>query len=105
MLQVLAINGNLASMISLLPMLLIFGGMIFFMNRSQKKKQKKEEEQRNNVQIGDEIVTIGGWVVKVVSIKDDCFIVESPVDHSKQMIKKWALSANNTVHEETADKK
>lgn len=97
--------GGTGSILYMLFMVAIFGGIIFFMNRSQKKKQKKEEEQRNNVQIGDEIVTIGGWVVKVVSIKDDCFIVESPVDHSKQMIKKWALSSNNTIHEETADKK
>lgn len=93
------------SILYMLFMLAIFGGIIFFMNRSQKKKQKKEEEQRNNVQIGDEIVTIGGWVVKVVSIKDDCFVVESPIDHSKMLLKKWALSANNTIHEETADKK
>ncbi len=86
---------------SMILMLVIFGGMLFFMNRSQKKKQKKEEEQRESVQIGDEIVTIGGFVVRVVSIKDDFFIVESPADHSKFKIKKWALSANNTVHEET----
>ena len=36
----------MGSLITLLPMLLIFGGMIFFMNRSQKKKQRKEQEQR-----------------------------------------------------------
>ena len=86
---------------SLIAMLVVFGVMIFFMNRSQKKKQKKEEQQRESVQVGDEIVTIGGLVVRVVSIKDDFFIVESPADHSKMKIKKWALSSNNTVHEET----
>lgn len=89
------------TIISYAIILLVFGGMIFFMNRSQKKKQKKEEEQRNNVQVGDEIVTIGGFVVRVVSIKDDSFVVESPVDHSKMQLMKWALSANNTVHEES----
>lgn len=78
----------------------VFGAIIFFMNRSQKKKQKQEEEQRNNVKPGDEIVTIGGFVVRVISIKDDYFIVESPADHSKMQLKKWALSANNTVHDE-----
>ncbi len=86
--------------ISLLPMILIFGGMIFFMNRSQKKKQKKEEEQRNSIQVGDEIVTIGGFVFRVVSIKDDHFVVESLADHSKNKVMKWALSTVNTIHEE-----
>lgn len=86
--------------LSLFMMVAVFGGMLFFMNRSQKKKQKKEEEQRESVQVGDEIVTIGGFVVRVVSIKDDHFVVESPADHSKFKIMKWALSANNTVHDE-----
>ena len=79
----------------------IFGAIIFFMNRSQKKKQKQEEEQRNSVKPGDEIVTIGGLVVRVISIKDDYFVVEPLADHSKMQIKKWALSSNNTVHEES----
>lgn len=84
---------------SLIIMLVIFGGMIFFMNRSQKKKQKKEQQQRDSVQVGDEIVTIGGFVVRVISVKEDHFIVESPADHSKMKVMKWALSQNNTVHD------
>lgn len=87
-------------LITMIPMLLIFGGMIFFMNRSQKKKQKKEEEQRNSVQVGDEIVTIGGFVFRVISVKDDHYIVESPADHSKNKVMKWALSSVNTIHED-----
>ena len=84
---------------SMILMLVIFGGMIFFMNRSQKKKQKKEQEERDSVQVGDEIVTIGGFVVKVISVKEDHYIVESPADHSKMKLMKWALSSNNTVHD------
>lgn len=89
-------------MLTLLPMILIFGGMIFFMNRSNKKKQRKEQEVRDSVQVGDEIVTIGGWVVRVISIKEDHFIVESPADHSKMKLMKWALSTINTVHDTPA---
>lgn len=92
----------MASYVSMILMLVIFGGMIFFMNRSQKKKQKKEQEQRDNVQVGDEIVTIGGFVVRVISVKEDHYIVESPADHSKMKVMKWALSSNNTVHDESA---
>ena len=88
--------------ISMIVMLAIFGGMMFFMNRSQKKKQKKEQEERDSVQIGDEIITIGGLVVKVISVKEDHYIVESPADHSKLKVMKWALSTNNTVHDTAA---
>ncbi len=79
-------------------MFAILGGMMFFMNRSQKKKAKKEEEIRNSVQVGDEIITIGGFLFRVVSIKDDSFVVESPADHSKSIVKKWALSSVVTEH-------
>lgn len=90
----------MSTLIMYVAVFAIFGGIMYFMNRSQKKKQKKEEEIRESVQIGDEIVTIGGFVARVVSIKDDCFIIESPADHSKMKVKKWALSVNNTEHEE-----
>lgn len=90
------------NIISMVLMLVIFGGMIFFMNRSQKKKQRKEQEQRDSVQVGDEIVTIGGFVVRVISIKEDHFVVESPADHTKMKIMKWALSSNNTEHDAPA---
>ena len=86
-------------LVSYILMFVIFGGLIFFMNRSQKKKQRKEQEQRDSVQVGDEIVTIGGFVVRVVSVKEDSFVVET-ADHSKMVVKKWALSSNNTVHDD-----
>ena len=79
-------------------MFAILGGMMFFMHRSQKKKAKKEEEIRNSVQVGDEIITIGGFHVRVISIKDDEFVVESLADHTKSVVKKWALSVVVTEH-------
>lgn len=87
-------------LVSYLLMFVIFGGLIFFMNRSQKKKQRKEEQLRDSVQVGDEIITIGGLVVRVISVKEDVFVVESPADHSKFTLKKWALSSNNTIHDD-----
>ena len=53
---------------------------------------------RNNIQMGDEILTIGGIYGKVVSIKDDSLIIESSVDHSKIRIAKWAIQSNLTIH-------
>ncbi len=73
--------------------------MYFIMIRPQRKKQKKEEQMRNNIQMGDDILTIGGIHGKVVSIKDDSLVIESPVDHSKIKIAKWAIQANLTIHD------
>ena len=64
-------GGNGSGFMSMLPMLaiyaLIFGAMWFFLIRPQKKKQKEEKKMRENLQIGDEIVTIGGIHGKVIS--------------------------------------
>lgn len=77
----------------------------FILIRPQKKKQKEEQKLRDSIQVGDEILTIGGIYGKVVSIKDDSLVIESSADHSKLKIARWAVSQNLTVHEDTASAK
>ena len=93
---------------SLLPMILIyailFGALYFFMIRPQKKKQKEEKKMRENLQVGDEIVTIGGIYGRVISLKDDTIVIESLSDHSKITIARWALQSNLTVHDDVPAK-
>ena len=71
--------------------------------------EEKAEGRRKHAQQRadrDEIITIGGFYGRVISIKEDALTIESPVDHSKQNIAKWAVQTNLTVHEEpAADKK
>lgn len=90
-------------LLSMLPMLgitaVMFVVLYFVMIRPQRKKQKEEEKMRNNIQIGDEILTIGGFYFRVVSIKEDSLVVESVSDHSKQKIARWAIQQNMTIHE------
>ncbi len=73
--------------------------MYFIMIRPQRKKQKKEEEMRNKVQIGDEILTIGGFYGRVVALKEDSFIIECGPDRAKLRVAKWAMQQNFTAHE------
>ena len=89
--------GGIAPIITLVAMVVIF---YFFIMRPQKKKQKEEEKMRNNLQIGDEIVTIGGIHGKIVSLKEDSFVLESIVDKSKMKFERWAIQQNLTVHDE-----
>ena len=52
-------------------MLVLFGILIFmwfFAGRNQKKREKEAAELKKNIEIGDEIVTIGGIVGIVVGI-------------------------------------
>lgn len=82
----------------------IFGAMYLFLFRPQKKKQKEEKKMRENLQVGDEIVTIGGIYGRVISLKEDTIVIESLSDHSKITIARWAMQANNTVHDDVPSK-
>ena len=92
---------NYMPIIMLVVMIAIF---YFFIMRPQKKKQKEEEKMRNNLQIGDTILTIGGVYGKIVSLKEDSFVIESIVDKSKIKFARWAIQQNLTVHDEDEKK-
>jgi preprotein translocase subunit YajC len=51
---------------------------------------------RSSLQVGDMITTIGGIVGKVVSIKDEKFVIETGADQVRIEFAKWALSTNET---------
>ena len=78
--------GGLGALMPILMMVLMFGVLWFFMIRPQKKKQKEEAKMRDNLQPGDEIMTIGGFYGRVISVKEDSIVIESVVDRSKQKI-------------------
>ena len=82
-------------------MLLIFVVVMYFvMIRPQRKQQKQEAKMRADLQIGDEIITIGGIYGRVVSLKDDSIVIESSGDRSKLQVTRTAVAQNLTVHDE-----
>ena len=95
--------------ITFLPLILIFVAFWFFLIRPQKKKDQKVAEMRKNVAAGDEIVTIGGVVGKVLSVKDDSIVIYCGSDKTKMEFKKWAVSEvtkkNDRPVKETAEVK
>lgn len=78
--------------------------MYFLMIRPQRKKQKEEKKMRENLQVGDEVVTIGGIYGRVISLKEESMVIESKSDHSKLTIARWALQQNLTIHDDTPKK-
>ena len=81
---------------------LVIGALWFFMMRPQSKKRKKEEKMRKNLQVGDDITTIGGIMGKVISIKEetDSLVIETGVDRSKVRVKRWAVASCDTIHDD-----
>ena len=56
---------------------------------------------RNNLQVGDEVITAGGIIGRVVSVREDTVVIETGGDRSKVRIKRWAIQSNETVHDDT----
>ena len=89
------------SMFSILILVLLFAVMYFLMIRPQKKQEKEIANMRNNLQVGDEITTIGGIIGKIVSIKDETIMIETGHDRTKIRFLKSAVRSVD-VHAEDA---
>jgi preprotein translocase subunit YajC len=85
--------GGASTIIMLLVMVAIF---YFMLIRPENKRKKDAEQMRSSLQVGDMITTIGGIVGKVVSIKDEKFVIETGADQVRIELAKWALSTNET---------
>ncbi len=79
------------SLLSILMIVGLFAIMYFFMIRPQKKQEKKDAEMRANLEVGDEVTTIGGIIGKVVSIKEETFVLETTKDKTKIRFLKGAV--------------
>lgn len=87
-------NSANAGGMSIIMMVVFMAIMYFVMIRPSDKKRKQEEQMRNSLQIGDELITIGGIKGRVVSIKDDeSFILETGPDRTRIQFQKWAISS------------
>ncbi len=63
----------------------------FFGIRPQKKQEQAMAQMRDNLQVGDEITTIGGVIGKIVSIKEETMIIETGRDHTRIRFLKSAV--------------
>ncbi len=99
-----AANGGGSFILMIVIYVAIFAALYFFLIRPNSKKKKEEAELRNNLEIGDEITTIGGIIGRVVAIKEDedSIIIETGSDRNKMRMKRWAISSINTVKENAA---
>ena len=80
-------------LVSQMAILLVFIALMYFvLIKPQKKKDQEVQEMRSNVQVGDEIVTIGGICGRIVKTKEDSVVIQVGADKTKFEVKKWAIS-------------
>ena len=83
------LGGGMA--LPMIAMVLSLVVMWWFTSRSQKKKDKEAQDMRDSIQIGDEVTTIGGIIGKVVSVKDETFVLETTKDRTHIRFLKAAI--------------
>lgn len=75
-----------------ISIVLLVAVFYFFMIRPERKRKKQAEELRSSISVGDDIVTIGGMMGKVVSVSDEALVFETSEDRVRIEVKKWAIS-------------
>lgn len=95
-----AINSTYYTLIWLVIMIAIF---YFLLIRPQKKKEKEDRVMRNALSAGDHIVTIGGFVGRVLAVKDDEVTFETGSDRTKMTVKKWAIQTRQSAEDAKKD--
>lgn len=92
-----SIQSILLTMVPLVLMIVIF---YFLLIRPEKKRAKKEKEMRENIQVADEVVTIGGIIGRVISVKEDTVLIETGSDRNKIRVLRTAIAENRTAHDD-----
>ena len=91
--------GTIISTFALPVLLLVF--LYFIMIRPQQKQDKATREMQKNLQVGDEVVTIGGIVGIVLRVEENTntVILETGSDRLKIRMMQDAIKENVTARE------
>ncbi|HUO09863.1 MAG TPA: preprotein translocase subunit YajC [Phycisphaerae bacterium] len=84
-----------AGVVQFAPLILIVLAFYLFMFRGQKKTEKTRKEMLAQMKKGDEVMTIGGMVARVVSIDDDEVVLK--IDESANVKARYKKSAIQQV--------
>ena len=87
----------------IIMIVVLFAAMYFLMIRPQKKQEKQVNDMRNNLQVGDEITTIGGIIGKIVSIKEETITIETSHDRTKIRFLRSAVRCVDVKAEDAQD--
>src|SRR3954452_1904881 len=91
-LQATAVPGS--SLLSFLPILLIFGIFYFLLFLPMQKQRKQQQKMLTSLQNGNTVVTSGGIVGTIVAIDgDDTLVLRVKPDNIKLQVARSAVSS------------
>jgi preprotein translocase subunit YajC len=70
-------GGGFGGIMQLLPILLIIAVFYVLLIRPQQKRQKQLQETIASLKIGDRVITTGGVIGVIITVKDTSFLIRS----------------------------
>jgi len=70
-------QGGLGALGGLLPMVLIIAVFYMLLIRPQQKRQRQLQETISQLKIGDRVVTTGGVIGTITTVRDTSFLIRS----------------------------
>ncbi len=70
-------GGGLGALTGLLPMILIIAVFYMLLIRPQQKRQRQLQETISQLKAGDRIVTTGGVIGTITTVRDTSFLIRS----------------------------
>ena len=89
-------QGGLGALSGLLPMVLIIAVFYMLLIRPQQKRQKQLQETISQLKAGDRVVTTGGVIGTITTVRDTSFLIRS----AEKSIIEIARSAVAGIEEE-----
>lgn len=69
-------SGGASMVFTIVWLVVLFGIMYFLMVRPQKKEQKRIQTMLSNMEVGDSVVTTGGFYGVIIDMTEEDVIVE-----------------------------
>ncbi|MDY6065692.1 MAG: preprotein translocase subunit YajC [Finegoldia sp.] len=86
-------------LVMVLPFIMVLAVMYFLMIRPQQKQQKRLLEMRESLRVGDNVITAGGIVGKIVRVTDDYVTLETADTTKIEFLKTSVVSKVTTKKE------
>ena len=87
------------SLITLAPLVFIFGIFYFLLIMPQQRKQKKWQQMLSELKTGDKVITSGGMRGTIVALRDDYVHLRVPPDNLRIEVSRAAVTSVTTADE------
>lgn len=92
---------SMTIIMQILPFIVILGVFYFFLILPEKKRRNKYEGMLDSLKVNDEVLTRGGIIGKIITIKDDYLVIESGPERCRLKLSKQGISTVMNQEEES----